>query len=78
MGLLEKAGEIESSKPEQKVVKPETPATPEPVESAPAPEPKKKKSRRKRERKAREPRKRKTRPPKQLPEGFEPSVVKVQ
>ena len=74
MGLLEKAGEIESSKPEQKVVKPETPATPEPVESAPAPEPKKKKSRRKGERKAREPRKRKTRPPKQLPEGFEPST----
>tara|TARA_Y100000588_G_scaffold278054_1_gene294627 strand:+ start:883 stop:1683 length:801 start_codon:yes stop_codon:yes gene_type:complete len=73
MGLLEKAGQIDSSKPAD--VTPEKPVEPEPVAAAPIPEEKEPKSRRgRRKRRKKEPRAKRTRVRKQLPDGFEPAT----
>ena len=75
MGLLEKAGQIESEKPsadktktaepESVTVAPEPVAKPEPVKA--------KKEKRSRRKKARKPREKKVRAPKVLPEDSEPA-----
>ncbi len=70
MGLLEKAGQIDSQKsPEVVAPEPVTVTEPEPV--APEPEPVKPKKARRKERRQKKSRQRKARAPKELPEGFE-------
>jgi len=72
MGLLEKAGQIDSTKADDPVL--EKPVEPEPVAAVPVPETKAKPTRKKRERRKRAPRARKTRQKKELPDGFEPAT----
>ncbi len=75
MGLLEKAGQIESPEPEpQETEKPEpVPVAPSQVEDATQPKKERKSRRKRRERKKREPRQKRKREPKVLPDANEPA-----
>ena len=71
MGLLEKAGQLETAAPEPVKVTPQPEEAVPPVESEPAPESKKRSRRKRKERKRREPRQKRQRVAKVLPEEFE-------